>query len=356
MPKKSLVKEMLRSLKMPIKNKISNKIYDFVVYNYRIKKMAFYTLRSPFITRNPIYNFFYEKEIKNKMRKHKEIPFRVMIENTNTCDARCTFCPHKKMKRSVGTMEHSLFERIINECLSLRIDYITIYGFGEPLLDPGFFKKVRYAKCKGIKRVTTNTNGYFLNRDKAKEAIESGLDEIYISIDAATEETYAKIRPNLNLKTVEENIKELVQIRRNKDKSLVLLSYVESIFNKHETRKFLSKWTKIVDNVSISQIHNWTGEIDYGESNISHRKKDPCRLLWNDMVINWDGSVPLCCNDYEGRIILGNMKTDSIQDIWGGKKLEEIRNFHIKREFHKIPICEHCEYNFHDKSAWWISK
>ncbi|MDY6895963.1 MAG: SPASM domain-containing protein, partial [Thermotogota bacterium] len=84
--------------------------------------------------------------------------------------------------------------------------------------------------------------------------------------------------------------------------------------------------------------------------------KDPCRLLWTDMVINWNGDVPLCCNDYERGVCLGNIKESSIKDIWGGLKLQNMREFHEKREFNKIKICNNCEYNYHDKSNWWTSK
>ena len=85
-------------------------------------------------------------------------------------------------------------------------------------------------------------------------------------------------------------------------------------------------------------------------------KKDPCRLLWTEMVISWDGRVSLCCNDYENKAVLGDIKTQSIKEIWSGERLNSIRNFHKKRKFDRIGICKNCEYNYHDKSNWWVSK
>ncbi len=340
------------------KEKMLNKIYDIVLYNYSIKKSVFQILKSNLIVKNPVYNFIYKKEMQNKIEKYAENPFRVIIENTNGCNANCVFCPHKKMQRTIGFMNYSLFKKIVDECSSVGIDYITIYGFGEPLIDPEFSEKVKYAKSKGIKRVTTNTNGYFLNEERVKEIVEAGLDEIYISIDAATEATYNKIRTNLEFKMVENNIKDLLKLKQKNrlSKPLVILSYVESKLNEQETKKFISKWKNIADNISISRIHNWTGDIYHDRINNTRRRKDPCRLIWTEMVISWDGRVPLCCNDYDNRIILGDIKTDSIKKIWSEGKIKKIRNYHKNEEFNKVSICKNCEYNYHDKSNWWVSK
>ena len=142
----------------------------------------------------------------------------------------------------------------------------------------------------------------------------------------------------------------------NKNKPEIILSFVESDINYNETNRFISKWKNKVDHISISQIHNWTGEIHHSNSNYIYRQKDPCRLLWTDMVISWDGSIPLCCNDYENKIILGNIKENKIEDVWNSKSLRKIRTLHKKKLFQDILLCKDCEYNYHDKSNWWVSK
>jgi len=337
--------------------KIGKLIYNQVLYNHRVKKLAAVLLKSPLLIKNPIYNYLYHCLLVRKMRRFEKVPFRVMIENTNTCNANCTFCPHKIMKRKIGVMDMVLFKKIIDECKKLKIKYVTIYGFGEPLLDRKFFERVRYAESVGIPRVTTNTNGMYFNKEKIREVFDSGLDEIYISFDAATTKTYKKIRPGLDFQTVEKNILDLVREkkRRKLKKPEIILSYVESQDNQGETLSYIKKWKDKVDNISVSFIHNWTGDIDSGEI-LRGGRRDPCRLLWTDMVISWNGDVPLCCNDYENKVILGNIKTQSIEEIWGGEKLRQIRDFHRKGEFEKIPICRNCEYNYHHKSPWWVAK
>lgn len=338
--------------------KIGDRIYNLILYNRNIKQATMYFLKSSLLLKNPLYNFWYAKLVVKKMQKFEKIPFRVMIENTNVCNADCTFCPHKFMKRKTGIMDVDLSRRIIDECKDLGIDYVTIYGFGEPFLDSYFFERVEYAKSKGISRVTTNTNAMYLNNEKIRKILESGIDEVYISFDAATEVTYKRIRPGLNFGRVEQNVSNLIseKMKRNLRKPEITLSFVESSFNKHEVKQYIQKWKNKVDNISISTIHNWGGDIESDNENSDSSRRDPCRLLWTDMVISWNGDVPLCCNDYENKNILGNIKEQSIPKIWGGKKLRRIREVHKAGDFAKINVCADCEYNFHHKSPWWITK
>jgi radical SAM protein with 4Fe4S-binding SPASM domain len=337
--------------------KIGKLIYNQVLYDHRQKKIAAKLLKSPLLIKNPVYNFFYNRLLTQKMKQFEKIPFRVMIENTNVCNANCIFCPHKIMKRKVGVMNMGLFKKIIEECKKVKIEYVTIYGFGEPLLDNQFFERVEYTKSVGIQRVTTNTNGMYLDEEKIEKVFNSGLDEIYVSFDAATSKTYKKIRPGLDFQIVKNNILNLVKEkeRRQSKKPEIILSYVESRDNKHEIKKYIKQWKGMVDNISVSFIQNWTGDIESGEILMVGRR-DPCRLLWTDMVISWNGDVPLCCNDYGNRMILGNINDQSIKEIWGGDKLRKIRELHKGGEFEKINICAQCEYNFHHKSPWWVSK
>ena len=339
--------------------KLKNLFYNFVIYNRPVKKAATWVLKNKTVTRNSWYQKKYNNLLAEKMAKHERVPLRVMVENTNCCNSDCVFCPHPQMQRIKGFMDMELFQKIADQCQEIGIDYFTIYGFGEPLLDPQFVDKVRYAKSIGLKRVTTNTNASLLTPEKSRALIEAGLDEIYISFDAATAETFKKIRPALSFVTIENNIKELVRLRvaTGKKTPEIVLSFVETPDNKKEVKQYIKKWKSLVDHISISIIHNWTGELSDKlgiKNNFAYR--DPCRLLWTDMVISWDGRVPLCCNDYENKTIIGDVEEQSIGEIWGGERLRKIRQHHRAREFTQIAICAGCSYNIHYKSPWWVNK
>ena len=336
---------------------LSDKIYNLVLYNYAVKKIARSVLSSSFLTNNFAYRSYYNRIMHKRMRDFSVKPFRVMLENTNICNADCAFCPHVAMKRKTGVMDIGLSKKITDECKALEIEYLTIYGFGEPLLDKDFFSRVEYAKSRGLKRVTTNTNAFYMDKEKNKRLIDSGIDEVYISFDAFSRDTFRKIRPNLDFETIKGNILDLVD-RRNKcgkNKPLVVLSFVESDINRKEVRDYLKYWQKRVDHVSISSAHNWTGDMQASCSSNSCLR-DPCRLLWTDMFVLYNGDVALCCNDYEGRIILGNLRDSSMRDVWAGQSLAKLRQKHLERRFDEINICKNCNYNYNYKSNWWVHK
>jgi MoaA/NifB/PqqE/SkfB family radical SAM enzyme len=294
---------------------------------------------------------------KKEIERYTLLPRRMSIENTNICTANCLFCPHDQMKREKGVMDRKLSEQIIDLCMRYKIHCVSMHGFGEPLLDKYFYDRIRYAKEKGIERVTTNTNAGFLNKKNAQKLLESGIDEIYISFDAAQEGTYRTIRPGLKFAQVEENIRYLVELKRRARKKLfIALSYVECETNKKETREYIDKWQKVVDCISITPMRNWPEAPMYRAPDEKIFRKDPCRLIWTDMRVSWNGEVPLCCNDYDGKVILGDITRQDIKEIWAGSPLKAIRDLHIQGRFDEIPLCAPCEYNYHRRAQWWVFK
>ena len=335
------------------------KIYNLVLYNYTIKKIAHKALQNKFVVNNFFYKKTYERIIRRKIAQFDKLPYRLMIENTNACNSDCVFCPHPIMRRRVGIMDFGLYEKIVRQARGLNIDYLTIYGFGEPLLDPYFFKRVKLAKELGIGRVTTNTNGSLLNKDKIKNIIVSGLDEIYISFDANSDSTYKKIRPALDFKTVARNIRTMAYAKKKYrfKKPEIVLSFVRTPTNTDEVSGYIKKWSKIVNHISISELHNWTGQVENESGNIlAKQKRDPCRLLWTDMTIDWLGRVVLCCTDYESQEVLGDLNFQTIREIWSGKKLANFRQDHLQGNFNNIKLCADCSYNLHHKPPLWVGK
>jgi radical SAM protein with 4Fe4S-binding SPASM domain len=215
---------------------------------------------------------------------------------------------------------------------------------------------VEYARSRKVKKIATNTNASFLEKTNIEGLLTSGLDEIYISFDAALENSYRKIRPGLDFYKVESNIKELV--RKKKEKKLrlprIYLSFVKCSHNRNEVDLYLSKWKGVVDCISISYLVNWGGKFS-GENLLEDTKRrDPCRFLWTDMVISYNGKVAMCCYDYENEIIIGDISKENIMDIWSGKILNALRKSHLKYQFDDISLCKNCVANLHSKNPWWV--
>lgn len=313
-------------------------------------------LSTPFIVNSKLYDSLYNKKINKSIANlNKKYPWGIDIGTTNLCNASCIMCPHSKLKK-MGTMDMKLYKKIIDNCAKLKIKIITLSFFGEPFLDKTIIEKIKYAKQKGM-NVGFYSNASLLTEKLAKDIIEAELDVITISFDGATKETYEKIRKNLKFKVVRNNIINLINMRRelNKKNPKINLVLVELEENKKEIGNFYKEWKEKVDSINIINMRNWANDIQKEGTKESFHfnkkiKRKPCALIWLKMVVDWNGDVVLCCDDWNHSTVLGNLQKQTIEEIWNGEKLKKIREAHIKREFYKVPLCSGCN----KKSVWWL--
>ncbi len=270
-----------------------------------------------------------------------KFPDTLQIETTNACNSKCLICPRSKMQRKVAYMDDNLFEKIIEEIAGYRLRSVHLHNFGEPLLDKNLAKRVRFAKQKGLNRVKIFSNGSLINADKAEALIDAGLDEIKISFDGATKEEFEKIRYPLNFDKVISNITNLVELRNRKGSNLKIEIACCSTTNKSETMAILED---IVDKFSFGRIHNWTDEGNSDEKRTTIRK--PCSRVFRTFTVLSNGDIALCCLDYDGKIVLGNVREKSIFNIWHSSIYKKMRLYHKNAQQYHIDICDRCSKSF----------
>ena len=326
-----------------------------ILYNHHIKNIANFFINNHLLYKSKIYHFFLNKKISQITKKYKNKPAVLRIENTNICNARCYMCPHSSMKRPMGTMTREIYQKIVDEAVKLEITTINLHNFGEPLVDKDLIWRIKYAKKVGIKNISTNTNGQLLTPKLSKEIINSKLDKIFFSIDAASPKTHQKIRIGLDYKTVTKNINFLTKTKKQLKSSTpeIIVDFLKTDINKHEVSKFINYWKNKVDNVCISQIHDWTNKKNnitkFNYQNFTQFSQTPCCLPFTEMVVNWNGDICLCCVDTEGEIILGNVKDESLQKIWTNQKYQQIRKKQLLLKTNNLPLCQNCKL----RAFWW---
>jgi Radical SAM superfamily/Iron-sulfur cluster-binding domain len=279
----------------------------------------------------------------------RRLPDIVQIESTNLCNAKCVFCPRDDMHRRQGVMDMELFRKIVDECAALGITHVRVHNYGEPFLDRQLVEKVRYAKAKGIPEVGMISNGSLITEDLARGMIEAGLDAINISVDAAGKETFERTRVHLQYDTVVGNIRTLARLRKELGRAhpRLILSFVRQD-NSADEQAFIDEWSGIADKIHINDLHNWAGTLNH-ESDVHY----PCYRLWLTFTVLWDGRVSLCCADFDGRHILGDLRTSTIARIWNSPAYRAVRRQHL--ESGGPEICRSCDLPKKD-SPLWVSK
>lgn len=295
-----------------------------------------------------LHSFLVSKAVTKALElAHRAFPPVIQVETTNACNADCVMCPRSKMTRRIGFMDEGLYQTIVDECAHNGIRCLHLHNFGEPLLDGRLAGRIKLAKEAGISRVKIFTNGSLLTEEKSEELIQSGLDEIKISIDGGTKEIYESIRRNLDYDVVCRNIRYLLDLKRRlgTSKPRTELVYTTVRGNELEVEKFRREWENKVDKLHIDVAHNWGLE---GRSSVEYPRargldiRHPCLRIWSTFTILWNGDVALCCLDYDGKEILGNLKNQTIKEIWQSRQLRRIRKMHIAGKFQKLGICKNC--------------
>ncbi|GJQ50963.1 MAG: hypothetical protein HKUEN01_33490 [Candidatus Kuenenia stuttgartiensis] len=219
-------------------------------------------------------------------------------------------------------------------------------------MHPELPQMIKYAKDKkAAHKINFYTNGILLTEAKSSELIKSGLDTIHISIDAFTKETYKKVKNSQKLEVVEENVKRLVALKKKLQSKtpLVVVKIIQTPDTQNEIKPFIHKWKGIADFVEIGEYHNWDGTLN-GTSppNLKNllegTDRYPCTFLWYNPVILWDGRVTTCCVDYQGKGIIGDIKEETLAEIWQGDTLQRIRDAHLENNYDSIPLCSNCQF------------
>lgn len=268
-------------------------------------------------------------------------PELVHIETTNKCNARCVICPHSRMKRPVGIMDEKLYQAIIDECKAHDCHTVHLHNFGEPLLDPDLPSRAAYAKEKGIKRVKIFTNGSLLSGERARKLLESGIDEIKVSIDGADKEEFESIRLGLKYDRVVSNVREFLALREkmgmHRPKVMVTCCTTS------DRDRAQDNLGDVVDKYDFGTIHNW-GNLDESKR---RRIRKPCSRVWRTFTVLWNGDIALCCLDYEGEFKLGNLIQDgSISRVWKNKRYQQIRSFHKDAKQGALRLCSTCTKSY----------
>ena len=311
-----------------------------------------------------INSYFYHKYCLNSAKRYDaKRPYgslRVNIETGLACNARCIMCTKQSYPLKIGTMSNQLYEKIIGEAKALGVKHVILSIYGEPLLDKHFLDWARLSDREGIK-FSFYTNGSLLTEDIARQLLTMKyFHHIYFSVNGFSKKTYEEIMIGLDRDVVFKNIERFL-ILKGEMRSNVLVNVNCVIFEKNiSEKKLLNKYFKEqkgVDCVYFPMLRNRGGtklDVELGCEDVSFspltqhgRNLLPCKFLWEDLFIYWNGDVGVCCEDTATRrIIVGNANLSNLKDIWSGKKMSGLRSLHLNDMRHRHPVCgKECTYN-----------
>ena len=289
------------------------------------------------------------------------LPFTLSFEPTTACNLRCPECPSglRQFSRPTGNLRADFFRRTIDDVAD-HLLYLIFYFQGEPYINPDFLDMVRYARDRGLYTITS-TNGHFLNDANARRTVQSGLDRLIISVDGATQETYAQYRREGKLEVVLQGARNVVKWKRRLRSATPHLIFQVLVVkpNEHE----IGAIRQMAKEIGIDEVKLKTAQLyDYVDGNPLMPERDAyrryrrepdgryviknplhnhCWKLWHACVVTWDGRVAPCCFDKDVSHQLGDLKTASLAQVWYGDAYRRFRE-QLFRGRSQIDICTNC--------------
>ena len=139
-------------------------------------------------------------------------PVCVYLEVTNRCNLLCETCPRTfEALEPPADMSWQLFTSIVDQLPGLA--RAVLHGVGEPMLVKSLPRMIRYLKERGV-YVLFNTNGTLLRRRKRRELIETGLDELRVSLDAAEAQSFLQVRGKNFFDRIVRNVGEFTALQK----------------------------------------------------------------------------------------------------------------------------------------------
>lgn len=229
---------------------------------------------------------------------------------------------------------------LIGQAKSLGAKMVSLFGFGEPLLDQNLEYGISLAHDLKMKTFITS-NGALLNSNRSHSLLDAGLSKIRFSVHGIEKDTYEDVHRGLSFMQVVRNIDEFCSLRGGNHKSCAVEISVIPMHNEKVNNIFDFWRNHDIDHLEIWRPHNWS----YGKSfrGTAGPKKMTCGRPFNGPVqINADGKMMVCCFDYDARLIVGDTFEDYIEDILKGDDFERIRMQHRCGNHFNSP-CSECD-------------
>lgn len=317
------------------------------------------TLRS-LAKSNPVGRFALDhwriSRIKQARADGEAGPFGIHnIELTNKCPMKCVMCPRThEMTRDQGLMDFDTFAAVIDQLANANPGFsaqntVWLHHFGESLMHPDFARFIRYGADKGV-RLGMSINPIMLKPDVTEALLESGIHELRISLDGHDDESFFQVRGVKNaFERSKENLLAFLAAKIEKGaKTRVELSMIGFKLNQDSIPEMKRFWSAQpgIDAFICKEFVRFNGadQVVNGLANEAGPERGrfvACLRPWQTMTIAWDGDVLPCCYDYDKQYILGNVRENTLAEIWNGPQMKALRDEFRSNQVTN-PLCRNC--------------
>lgn len=284
---------------------------------------------------------------------YHEKPTQIYIEPTNHCNLKCVMCPHHDgLTRAKGFMDIGFYHSLIDQISQWGVRQVSLFYGGESFLHKEIFEMIDYAKWRGL-YTRIHTNGLVLDQAACEKIIISGLDELSFSVDGLSKASYEAFRSPGKYERAISCVRTFLTAKQESQqgpKTLIQCILLdETPVGMLQARAEDAFKGLPYDQIVFRLPHSWAGTVPVTRPN-SKTKLDieykyeysPCPQPWDRLIVGWDGMVFPCCQDLNGSLVVGYAKKETLQAIWNGLPMRELRRS-FKSKANLYSLCAKCE-------------
>jgi MoaA/NifB/PqqE/SkfB family radical SAM enzyme/predicted SAM-dependent methyltransferase len=278
------------------------------------------------------------KEVMAVKGVNQDAPKIFAIETTLACNLRCPECAigGDMVRRKKQLMRFDQY-RIIADKIRAYAKYVYLHIWGEPMLNPDILEMVRYTTP--FARTNISTNGMNMTRELAEQLILSGVSDVIVSIDGVTQEVYERYRVGGDVTRALNALKLLAHYNRHHSSKVnITPQFIVFKHNQHQIETFqeICGSLKLTPFFKPPYIRTGSSRFQPADDPKYVRAHYPTIPALRAAMVNCtsprevfnvqvDGSVVVCCHDYEGITRLGNLFAQDTLEIWNNSRFQQFR-------------------------------
>lgn len=279
-------------------------------------------------------------------------PDRFSIEMSSHCNYSCIMCPRTVLTREQGHMDEGLFRAIVDDIEEHGAAMVDLYRLGESTLHPRFEQMLDYLGRRRRPFPTSLfSNGGAFTEPKVEALLDSPVTLFGISLNALDAETYRGITGGRGDFDRVLGLVRSFKRRKRRRFPLFGVQFLEQEQTHQVLGRFVEEMIEHVDFIETSMLEDFGAQLPQNTGYIRRNllqtedvKRAPCqRSLWGRFRIYSSGDVVPCICDINAKHLkMGNVRTQSIAEIFNSEGWQAFRRMHLSGRADNHPLCGPC--------------
>ncbi len=277
--------------------------------------------------------------------QRKDFPNRVLLETTSRCNYACRMCPTRQLKRPRIDLDKKTCFKVLDELSECGVEGVWLFNLGEPLMHPDWREIVKYAgKKNNLGMIWFSSNGFALNNEYADFILNSKITFMSFSLHSTNAKTYGYVAPEKNYAQVRNNFDYLMNKKKELGHGPIIdIQMVDQKGTHDDINAFLEMFYQTGEIVSVNALEYANLPNNLGGSKRERPALTKCnRLSRGDGFVVSTGNLQPCDAVLSHEISLGNVKDNSIYDLWNSKKRLDMIALNDMGELYKSEHCREC--------------